>query len=66
MWHLKAYKATLEKLAALKAEQSKESTSPSEAPTVQAPSPINYSFVENFEAIDKVEEEPGSAPANYI
>jgi len=66
MWHLKAYRTTLEKLAALKKEQTKKSATQPEAPTVQAPSPINYSFVENFEAIDKVEGEAGSAPANYI
>jgi len=66
MWHLKGYKTTLQKLSALKDVKSKKSPSQSEAPIVQAPSPINYSFVENFEAIDKVEHETGSAPANYI
>jgi len=37
------------------------STQP-QSPIVQAPSPINYSYVETFEAVDKVEEKP----ANYI
>jgi len=68
MYHVKAYRGCLIKIAALKEDAKKAPVAPVQpAPVVVAPTSINYADY-SFEDIDKVDVESGTAPQqmNYM
>ena len=55
MWHIKAKIGCLRQISTLRKEQEKAATA-QPAPVVIVPNSLNYSFVESFEDIDKVDQ----------